>query len=43
MTPIGPDPKNRDLGYGTFCQVIADYYQSLPPIISYDLGVIFLI
>jgi hypothetical protein len=36
------DPKNQDLGYGTFCQVIADYYQSLPSIIGYDLDIIFL-
>jgi hypothetical protein len=30
------------MGYGTFCQVIANYHQSSPSVISYDLGVIFL-
>jgi hypothetical protein len=40
---FGKLSQNRDLGYGTFRQVMANYHQSSPSVISYDLGVIFLI
>jgi hypothetical protein len=32
------NPENRDLSYGTFCQVIANYHQSSPSVISHDQG-----